>query len=166
MRPMLRLPFAFALVVLLSSTPGQASESVLTTFDVPDFFARTGRFAPPQRTVLVFRGRPRRTSRESRCFARHRRCENVVARNDCAPGRGLLRVGAGTSNPRFVTADTSHEPMSWLKATALLNMLDTAAEFHPLTSALKALAPLNMILIAVTADTIHEPRFWLKALAD
>eukprot|EP00312_Isochrysidales_sp_CCMP1244_P005950 CAMPEP_0196668970 /NCGR_PEP_ID=MMETSP1090-20130531/300_1 /TAXON_ID=37098 /ORGANISM="Isochrysis sp, Strain CCMP1244" /LENGTH=48 /DNA_ID= /DNA_START= /DNA_END= /DNA_ORIENTATION= len=39
-----------------------------------------------------------------------------------------------------VAADTSHDPMSWLKEWA----------------------PMNMSLMSVTADTFHDPMSWSK----
>ena len=64
--------------------------------------------------------------------------------------------------------ETSHPPMSWLKATALWNILSmfcTARTSQLEISPLNAAASANMCSMLVTLETAHRFRLWLNAAA-
>ena len=67
-----------------------------------------------------------------------------------------------------VTADTSHDPTSWLKEEAPKNircMVVTADTFHDPMSRSKEEALRNIPPTCVTADMFQEPMSWLKEVA-
>ena len=64
------------------------------------------------------------------------------------------------------TSSSMHQPRSWSKATAFLNILDidvTLSILQSLRSWSKAEAPLNICCMSVTLSTAQPLMSWLKA---